>query len=79
VLVQITTSWLPRTTAIQRIVAWANAYTGRCYDLVGITDIVSRDETRYAWDEQVTGYQPQSKDLVFVFRRKSDAPCLADR
>jgi len=27
----------------------------------------------------VTGYQPQSKDLVFVFRRKSDAPCLADR
>ena len=76
VLVQIATSWLPQTTSTKRIVEWANLYTSRCYDLVGITDIVSLHETRYVWDRQVTGYQPESNNLIFVFRRKSDAPCL---
>jgi hypothetical protein len=75
VLVQIVTSWLPRITSTKRIVEWANLYTSRCYDLVGITDIVSSNETRYVWDEAVTGYHPASKNLIFVFRRKSDAHC----
>jgi len=75
VLVQVTTSWLPRTPAIRRIVEWANAYTGRCYDLVGVTDIVSLDETRSVWDADVAGYRPQSPNLIYVFRRKGDSPC----
>jgi hypothetical protein len=75
VLVQIATSWLPQTRSTRRIVEWANLYTSRCYDLVGITDIVSMDQTRYVWDGQVTGYRPESNNLIFVFRRKSAAPC----
>ncbi len=76
-LVQITTSWLARTTSIREIVDWANLYTTRCYDLVGITDIVSLEDTRDVWDERVAGYQPRSTNLILVFRRKSDAPCAA--
>ena len=74
VLVQIATSWFV-TPSIIEIVDWANRYTSRCYDLVGITDIVSLDETRYVWDGHVAGYQPQSRNLILVYRRKSDAPC----
>lgn len=76
VLVQVATSWLPQTASTKRIVEWANLYSNRCYDLVGITDIVSLNATRYVWDAQVTGYQPESNNLIFVFRRKSDSPCL---
>ena len=76
VLVQIATSWLQQTTSTKKIVEWATLYTNRCYDVVGIADMVSLDETRYVWDQQVTGYQPESNNLIFVCRRKSDAPCL---
>jgi dolichyl-phosphate-mannose-protein mannosyltransferase len=75
VLVQLAMSWLPRSTSSRRIIEWANLYTNRCYDLVGITDIASVRETRFVWDDQVAGYQPTSNNLIYVFRAKSDEPC----
>ena len=77
ILVQITASWLPRNASQKRLVEWANLYTSRLYDLVGIADIISADRTRYVWDGQVAGYQPESKNLVFVFRRKGEVPLPA--
>ena len=74
VLVQIMTSWLPQTTSTQGIGEWANAFTDRYYDLVGVTDLVSLNETRYVWDEQVAGYRPESKNLILVYRRKGRSP-----
>ena len=49
-----------------------------CYDPVGVADIISENETRFVWDEaNVRSYAAQSESLVYVFRRKSDAPCTA--
>lgn len=77
VFVQIRNSWGLKPESDQRIVDWSLLYTGRCYDLVGVVDIFSRDQTRYLWDAEVAGYKPASTNLVFVYRRRSDAPCVA--
>lgn len=74
VLVQIATSWLP-ATSMARIEQWANGFTSQCYELVGLADLASSDGTKFAWDENVAAYQPRSKHLIYVFRRKSAAPC----
>jgi hypothetical protein len=45
---------------------------------VGVADIISESETRFAWEEDnVRKYVAASSNLVYTFRRKSDAPCTA--
>ena len=68
-------SWLAQPASSRKILDWANRYTSRCDELVGIADPVSPDETRYVWDEQAPRYRPRSSDAVYVFRRRADAPC----
>jgi hypothetical protein len=70
-------SWMAQKESDQSIIAWANAYVGQCYDPVGVADIFSKDESHVAWGDEVLTYQPVTPDVVYTFRRKSDAPCTA--
>jgi len=76
VFVQETSSWNLTPSSDKRLMAWAWRYTSTCYRLVGITDIFS-DESRYVWGEQAQRYQPVSPFAIFVYERRSDAPCAA--
>jgi hypothetical protein len=75
VFVGISTSWLARRTSDRRILDWVERYSQACYDLTGVADIVSMDTTAMRWDGDAPGYQPRSGNIVYTFRRKSDAPC----
>ena len=58
---------------------WAERYVQRCYTLTGLADVYSLSHTTMRWDADVADYKPRSKNLVFTFRRTSDAPCTAKR
>jgi hypothetical protein len=74
VFVSVFTSWMARNPQ-EKILTWSNAYINRCYDIVGVADILSANKTIYLWDAQVAAYHPQSQYVVYTFRSKSDAPC----
>jgi hypothetical protein len=72
---RVVNSWLPRKDSSRRILDWGKAYVNRCYDRVGVADIISEEETRMVWDDEARSYANVSENLVYTFRRKSDAPC----
>ena len=74
VLVDIRTSWLARSPN-EKILTWAGSYIRQCYDLAGVADIHSRERSELQWDAAAASYQPQSRNIVYTFRRRSDAPC----
>jgi hypothetical protein len=57
------------------VLAWADRYAARCYTLVGVVDIYSLDGTIQLWGDELSGYHPRSEDLVYTYRRKTEAPC----
>ena len=76
----IDVSWLATQDSDQGIVNWGREYVSKCYDPVGVADIVSEDESHVVWGEAaVRKYEASSSNLVYTFRRKSDAPCTVDR
>ena len=71
-------SWLARKESDQGLIEWGRRYVRQCYDPVGVADIVSETETRYVWGaDSVRSYVASSSNLVYTFRRKSDARCAA--
>ncbi len=78
VFAQVSASWLARPQSDQWILRWGNRYVRDCYDLVGVADIYSKNETRYVWEQEARGYKPVSDSVLYTFRRKSDAPCAVD-
>jgi len=77
VFVRTRTSWLPRPDSDRRILTWAERYLRQCYDVVGISERLPDGGSVLRWDAEVVGYQPRGEDLVYTFRRRSDAPCAA--
>jgi len=75
VIVDVYASWLARPESSRKIIEWAKQYVRECYELVGVADIVSRSETRLAWGDGVREYRPTSHDVVYTYRRTSEAPC----
>jgi 4-amino-4-deoxy-L-arabinose transferase-like glycosyltransferase len=63
-------SWLQQATSEGLILAWANDYTGKFYDVVGLVNILSRDHTDYYFD-QPPSTMPQLDNYILIFRRKS--------
>jgi hypothetical protein len=76
VFVQETSSWNLTRWSDQRILGWGWRYASACYRLAGLVDIFS-DESRYVWGDQAQSYKPASPYVIFVYERKSDAPCAA--
>jgi hypothetical protein len=77
VFVQETSSWNMLPKSDPRIMGWMWRYVSTCYRLAGLVDMPSFTETRYVWGDQVRGYKPSSPYVIFVYERRSDAPCAA--
>jgi len=71
--VEISFSWLarPGSPQLESFLSWADRYISGHYQLVGIADIIGPDQTEYRWDDEARTYQPQSGNLVRVFRRNN--------
>jgi hypothetical protein len=78
VFVSVFTSWLARTPQ-EKILTWSDRYLRECYSLTGTADIYSQNDTAMLWDAEATAYKPRSMNVVYTFRRNSDAPCVAAR
>ena len=79
VIVDAYTSWLARPESSRKIIEWAKQYVRECYELVGVADVISQHETRLAWDGAAREYRPTSHDVVYTYRRMSEAPCSVAR
>lgn len=79
VFVWIRKSWLATKDSDQGILEWGRNYVQACYDPVGVADIFSPEKTNMVWDADVRTYEARTDDLVYTFRRKSDAPCTVSR
>jgi hypothetical protein len=75
VFVKIRPSWLIRRESDRRVLHWADRYLRQCFDLVGVADVDPERTTQYRWEDAARAYEPASDHLIYVFRRKSDAPC----
>jgi len=75
VYVQVALSWLPSPGADPGIFEWVQHHTAACYDLVGIAEVRSQEETVYAWDEAVAGHEIRAPNVVFTYRRKHGGGC----
>jgi hypothetical protein len=71
----IDASWLAGPDSDQGILNWGSDYVDACYDTVGIADINPPNETQMVWGGGAAEYAAGSSNLVYTFRRKSDAPC----
>jgi 4-amino-4-deoxy-L-arabinose transferase-like glycosyltransferase len=63
----------------RRMLDWVERYVRSCYTLTGLADVYSLSRTNMRWDTDVADYKPRSNNLVFTFRRTSDAPCTVER
>jgi hypothetical protein len=71
IFVNVSSSWLIRSTSKQLIFDWFPQYSQQYYRQAGVVDIVSRDQTIYRWNENTIGYAPRSTCWLAVFERKS--------
>ncbi|MBI2206449.1 MAG: glycosyltransferase family 39 protein [Candidatus Rokubacteria bacterium] len=69
VFVNLRASWLATPASDSTLARWFDRYW-RDFDRVGVADIVSRDVTRYVWDDAARDYTPQSSIWLAVFRRR---------
>ena len=54
---------------------WADEFIQTCYDMVGVADIYSKNDTKFVWGPEAAAYTPVSKNLMYVFQRKAGADC----
>lgn len=64
-------SWLVRPHSYTKIFEWFNAYQKASYEIAGVADIVSAENTVYAWGNDARRYSPRSSCWVAVFKRKA--------
>jgi hypothetical protein len=69
VYVNVGASWVRRSNSSMLIFQWYAQYRQR-YDLVGIIDILSKDETVYHWGDDAKNYVPRSARKLYVYRLK---------
>jgi Dolichyl-phosphate-mannose-protein mannosyltransferase len=69
VSVSVATSWLAHPESDRTIFEWSAKYIGANYVLDGIADIVP-DATQYVWGADALQYQPKTRNVLMLFRRK---------
>jgi len=69
VYVNLGASWLRTAASDPTFDRWFDGYV-RNYERVGIADIISRESTRYRWDDAARDYTSQSNIWVAVYRRR---------
>lgn len=75
VFAKIRASWLAGPKSDQTVVRWADEFIQTCYDMVGVADIYSKNDTKFVWGPEAAAYTPVSKNLMYVFQRKAGADC----
>ena len=70
VSVNITMSWLVKSSSDKTIFKWFESYCPQFYDLAGIVNILPSGQTVYRWNEQAVNYKPASEYWVAVFKRR---------
>lgn len=69
VLVNVDSSWSRRSGSSTALFDWAEERVNEGYRLIGIADIVSREQTVYLWDEEARAARPRSQSHVLVFEK----------
>ena len=69
VYVNLGASWLRTAASDPTLDRWFHEYV-RQYERVGIADIISRELTRYRWDDAARDYSPESPIWMAVYRRR---------
>jgi Dolichyl-phosphate-mannose-protein mannosyltransferase len=69
VYVDVGASWIRRSNSSMLMFQWYAQYRQN-YDLVGIADILSKDETVYRWGDDAKNYVPRSGRKLYVYRLK---------
>lgn len=69
VFCNVATSWLSRPESPQLIFDWFNKYIQTGYELTGVADIVSMDQTVYKWGNDARNYQIKGKENIMIFRK----------
>jgi len=75
VFVTTPVSWFVRADSERRILTWAKGYLTQCYDVVGVAERLPSGSSVMRWDADAAAYQPQTRNIIYTLRRKSDAPC----
>jgi len=77
VFVRSALSWLARSPE-EPVLQWADRYVRRCYERVGVSEVVERaEDTVMRWDADARDYQPASVNTIFTYRRKNADSCSA--
>ena len=70
VVVKLAGSWVSsRPDFSPMLKDWAEEYLIKEYEITGVVDILSHEETIYKWDER--GYLPQSRYHLLIYKRKT--------
>jgi 4-amino-4-deoxy-L-arabinose transferase-like glycosyltransferase len=70
VVVHNSASWLLRSDSVNRILDWGDCYIPLRYDEVGIVEIFGDKPTRYFWDKDAVGHDPEAESFVSIYRRR---------
>jgi hypothetical protein len=71
VFAAVPTSWMAQPHSDKRVLSWANEYTARCYERVGIADVHPDAHPTLHWDTDASTYRATSSSQVLTFRRKT--------
>jgi hypothetical protein len=74
ICVNMDTSWFNgyvRADLAKPLFDWVNTYPRKYYDVVGVADIISRDESIYRWGAEARDYRLKSDKYVIIFKRKA--------
>ena len=68
-------SWVSGPDVDRRVLDWADRYLERCYDVVGVAERLPDGSSVFRWDAGAASYRPQTPDLIYTLKRRSEAPC----
>jgi len=71
VFVNITTSWLERSSSNMKIFAWFNKYIEANYKLTGLVDIIHKEQTTYVWGKEALNNKPRSSFWLAIYRKET--------
>ena len=67
----VPTSWLFNSNSETLLLDWAQGYLNSEYEVTGVVDILSHEETVYKWDKQASNYIPRSKYFLMIYKRQT--------
>ncbi|KMP10606.1 hypothetical protein UR09_05720 [Candidatus Nitromaritima sp. SCGC AAA799-A02] len=72
VVVKLAGSWVSsRPDSPPMLEDWARGYLNSEYEISGVVDILSHEETVYKWGEQARGYHPRSRYHLLIHKRRA--------